>query len=328
LAETIHIAAIASKVSNDLFDIFGWKKFGPTDQNWACANPEAHGAKTHPSDVVFYYDDPYRPERIYWNVDLKSYASGTISRPKISSAFRNLAKSVECANTSPGWSELYGDDEAHWRCDGLLFVYNHDNDYNGTNFYPLLNELERSQTKMAARRRLAVLGPSEINYLATVANDIRTQTFRRRLSPDPRPTTFWYPHLVRHKNVMSQEHNAASIEMLTGPWLTVCIPPQFNNGKREYIIYYRNNGSTIDEFKYLLDSLFRFQILTADSKTSIAIQLYEPADSALKNFERAKESLSDEMYGLAGPQLGAIACEPVTNIIRQFSPITLGWGDE
>nr|WP_315206710.1 hypothetical protein [uncultured Albidiferax sp.] len=81
MAETANIAAIAEKLSGELFAEFFWKRTGPMNENWACAKPDHHNVKTHPSDVVFYYDEPYAKQRIYVNCDLKSYAKSSITMP-------------------------------------------------------------------------------------------------------------------------------------------------------------------------------------------------------------------------------------------------------
>src|SRR6478609_9122698 len=125
MSETENIARMASKVSDELFGVFGWRKTGPVNENWSCV-AESHGTTTHPSDVVLSYDDPYRDLTIFWTIDLKSYAAGTITKGKVRTACASLVKSVECANVSQDWQSKYVDVDGNWRCDGLLFVYNHD----------------------------------------------------------------------------------------------------------------------------------------------------------------------------------------------------------
>ncbi|WP_216069981.1 hypothetical protein [Acinetobacter radioresistens] len=91
MAETEKIAQMAEILSNDLFSEFLWNRTGTTNHNWPCENPEVHGNKTHPSDVVFYYDEPYSQSRTYINCDLKSYAKGTIKATTIKDAIVSLA---------------------------------------------------------------------------------------------------------------------------------------------------------------------------------------------------------------------------------------------
>jgi len=82
MSETSNIAKMAELLSSELFSEFLWKRTGPVDQDWKCVL-ESHHKNTHPSDVVFYYDEPYEPVRTYVNCDLKSYSADTISAAQI-----------------------------------------------------------------------------------------------------------------------------------------------------------------------------------------------------------------------------------------------------
>lgn len=91
MAETANIAAMAERLSNELFSEFFWKRTGPMNANWACQKQQRHEKKTHPSDVVFYYDDPYSRHRVYVNCDLKSYAKSSITAPALRGALESLS---------------------------------------------------------------------------------------------------------------------------------------------------------------------------------------------------------------------------------------------
>ena len=67
MAETDNIAKLAEIVSNDLLARFFWGRSGSWNQNWPCENQRHLPRKTHPSDVVFYYDEPYSLRRAYFN---------------------------------------------------------------------------------------------------------------------------------------------------------------------------------------------------------------------------------------------------------------------
>ena len=58
MAETINIAKMAEKLSKGIFTEFLWGRMEHTNINWPCENQETHEVKTHPSDVVFWYDEP------------------------------------------------------------------------------------------------------------------------------------------------------------------------------------------------------------------------------------------------------------------------------
>ena len=49
---------------------------------------------THPTDVVFYYDEPYSNHRTYINCDLKSYAANTIQKGEVRKAVQSLARAL------------------------------------------------------------------------------------------------------------------------------------------------------------------------------------------------------------------------------------------
>jgi hypothetical protein len=98
MAETANIAKMAERLSNELFGDFYWERAGPMNKNWACAEPR-HKAKTHPSDVVFFYENPYARSRTYVTCDLKSYAKGSITATTIHSAAASLARSSASLRT-------------------------------------------------------------------------------------------------------------------------------------------------------------------------------------------------------------------------------------
>lgn len=321
MAETSNIAQMAVKVSTEIFEVLGWNRVGPYDQNWTCVT-ESHDVATHPTDVVFAYDDPYRNERILWNVDLKSYAANTINKSKLSGAIVSLVKTVQCAATSKGWSDLYGDDESNWRCDGMLFVYNHDGEFD-RNFGQLLASVENSHLKLQRGRRLAILGPADISYLVNVTSDIIHLRGREVIPIAKDSTEFWYPDLVRPKH-RAQPTSAATIEMVTGPWVTLQIHPQSNGEKRRFLVYYREDGSTVEEFVYLIDSFFRFQMLSVDREAAIDVRLVSPCKEAITNFAKAKSRIASTLYGLTGKRLEAVRCETIQTVVRRFGEIEIG----
>jgi hypothetical protein len=83
MAETVNIAKMAGKNSDEIFSVFLWDKRGPLNHNWDCLKRGEHKKLTHPSDVVFFYDEPYRAVRTYVQTDLKSYQASSISKSKV-----------------------------------------------------------------------------------------------------------------------------------------------------------------------------------------------------------------------------------------------------
>lgn len=319
MSETENISHMATKVSDEVFGAFGWRVNGPTNQNWTCS-VDAHKKKTHPSDVVFWYDDPYSSTRLFINTDLKSYAASSITKAAVAGAVSSMALTVECANAGPSWRGLYGSDETNWRCDGLLFVYNHDGDFDGT-FSKWIADIDPSCFRLPARRRMAIMSPLDVRFLANVANDILRLRGLGQM-PVQEYCDFWYPDLVTVKRRV-EGASAANLEMLTGPWIVMRPRPE-KMGKLEFFVWYRGDGATIDEFKYLLDYLFRYQMLNVDTEASVRVRLVTPAAEALSNFARAKEQYSHAVLGLAEQRLANVRYESVTQVVTRFSEAVLG----
>src|SRR5579864_3009862 len=106
MPETSKIAEIAEKVSDDILKVFGWTRRPARDRNWPCCT-EKHKKTTHPSDVVFSYDDPIEHSSIFVTTDLKSYARDSITLLQVKKALKDLAMTIECAAKSAHWQELY-----------------------------------------------------------------------------------------------------------------------------------------------------------------------------------------------------------------------------
>jgi hypothetical protein len=265
VSETENIARIAEKVSKELFTIFGWERSGPRNENWKCACPERHRTRdgTHSSDVAFYYDDPYDAGHVYVSVDLKSYAKSSITRANVAGAVSRLAMATECTELSSQFAEYYVPDHGPkpWKAVGLLFIYNHDGDYS-SDFDDLVDQIDADNFALPATRRMFLLGPSQISYLYNIARDI---THLRGLQDIPQPAecSFFYPDLVRVQTRTAKSARAASLEWLTGPWQILRFSRSADGGaiRNFYYVYYRDAGTTTDEFKYLFDYLFRFQLI-------------------------------------------------------------------
>lgn len=318
MSETSNIAKMAEKISSEIFEILGWTRVGPINQNWPCVKEE-HQKSTHPSDIVFFYDDPYKNKRIFWNTDLKSYSSQSITKQTISRSISSLSKAVECANVCNEWQNLYVNCDDNFLCNGLLFIYNHSRDLS-KNFDEIIFSIDESSFKIAPGRLIAIFGPDTISYLLNITTDLRLNQAKHLNDME-----YWYPDLVRLKKT-SAPKSAATIEMLTSAWLTILIPPNSNNETRKFLIYYRDKGSTIEEFKYLLDSFFRFQMLSLDKETIIDIKLTnsEHQNDATNNFLKAKESISNSMYGLAQNPLQRVTCSSISHYTKIFSEIEIG----
>jgi hypothetical protein len=288
VAETVNIAEVATKLSDDIFTHFLWSAHPLRDANFACVS-EKHSRKdahTHPGDVVFSYDDPYLGKRMYLHTDLKSYSKESLTTAKLKSALVSLGKTVECARASDEWRELWsaptGDPfEIH----GLLFVHNHDHAYSKS-FAEAVQSV--GDVQCPANVVLHFLGPEDISRLHSIAFDLlrlKMQTLKGKGE-----YTFWYPDLVltrRHGDIWGQ---SASIEYLTGPHLFVRYrsDDQPDTGG-SYLIYYNRPAATREEFVYFLDALSRFQLL--EEEKSITVRVTHPlaGDKLASTFHAAKE---------------------------------------
>lgn len=336
VAETEQIARMAEKVSRDIFLGFGWKKVGPTNQNWNCVRSDVHklsngmSRNTHPSDVVFYYDEPYRAIRTYVNTDLKSYASGSITKASIAGAARNLIDSVECANISSEWQELYCQEGRSAEVVGLLFVYNHSADYDRRFNRLLMTVSDESLIIRQPDQKVFVIGPEDIVRLNTIAVDMAMLAGRKEI-PYQSEWSYFYPERFDQRTVHA-DRCPATLEMLLGRWVLLDVPALDESGhptnQRKLVVYYSASGATVDEFVYLIDSLFHYQCFRLFE--SIDVRLVGPTKNAVNNFHKAKTAYARQhevrlgVAGLDEERARKLTCESVTIAKSQFSEIELG----
>lgn len=297
MSETSEIAEIARVVAKDIFGVFGWQSVGPKDHDFDCVSQEAHERRTHPSDIVFWYDDPYENQKIFLNTDLKSWKAATFSKAKVRGELTSLCQATECANVSRSWGELYGDSNSRYKVHGLLFLFNHDRAYDGI-LARILGDYDAECFGLPKSSRVFVFTPNTIVYLAAVANDIVNSRGRGEL-PQNDGARFYYPDLV-DVHPKSNERHVATAEVLCSPWqvLRYITPPASPTGRAQvgYLVYYRGKGATEDEFKYLIDYFFRYQLLGDDE--TICVRMPYADDNAAAIFARAKDGYADEFYGL------------------------------
>ncbi len=219
--ETSAIQRVAGKISDDIFSVFKWDRAARADMNWDCCQ-EAHSKKTHPSDVVFFYIDPYEEEMVYLNTDLKSYAEGTIGKKIVEGALTSLALATECANVSEEWRLKYvHDDSLGYNVRGLLFLYNHDNLYDKDFYENITKKLDHSSINCPPNIKLHLLDPYKISDLINISSDI-TKLIGSGKLPQPDKFTYYYPDLslTRIKHPINQT-TPATIELLTSPYIII-----------------------------------------------------------------------------------------------------------
>jgi hypothetical protein len=321
MSETGNIEQLAKIVSNDIFKWFKWNTCAPKDEDWSCENTHHH-KKTHPSDVVFYYDDPYTGRTNYLNTDLKSYAKNSIAKASVSNALKSLAMSVECANISQSWQDKFLlNDVGFGQVAGLLFIYNHDSEYD-KDFAELIDNVDFDKLPVAESSELTVMGPALIERLINVVADMKMlradETF-----PSINDYTFFYPDLVRSRRCGDEWGKPATIEALTGPWLLLKhrAGSNFDEG---FVIYYHSSGETVEEFVYLIDAMSHYQMLSSDF--AIRVRFTNASGNAPVNFEKAKHEYL-RMWGndvARKEQMHRIEAAQITHFTKSFNPIEVG----
>jgi hypothetical protein len=330
MAETVNIGEIANKLSKDIFKHFLWTKHQKHDDNFDCKNPEhvSDGKKSlpktsHPSDVVFFYEDPYLGKTIYLHTDLKSYAKATISGTKIRNAFKSLVMTVECAQESPDWRDKYSvlDSEPH-EVRGLLFILNHDHGY-AKDFYLAVETANLKSLQIPPRVMTHYLGPHDIQRLYSIGNDIMRLKVEEEL---PSRYTFYYPDLVMVRRHGDGSEQAATIESIIGPFLILKhgIAPNCQQG---FVIYYNRRGESVEEFEYFLDCLSRFQMLEPDQKLRVRVTDAAANDDLKSVFEKAKKKYA-KAWGFDPARenlLNIIDIDRITSVSSTYNPGDMGW---
>lgn len=328
MAETVNIAAMATKISDEIFSIFKWDKRGPENHNWDCMKKNEHGKETHPTDVVFFYDEPYRDVRTYVQTDLKSYQTGSIARSKIEEALKSLAQQISCAEISPEYQKKYTHDYKTPEIIGMLFIYNHDSGYD-REFSDVLKNIKTSEIDIPRDRRIFVLGPMEIRWLHNVSFDI--QWLRGKSGPGKLPAaeacSYFYPQGDRGIRVLGEESCAAILEVLTGPWIIL----RYRDDQKHifgYVVYYRDSDASVDDFLYFIDYMRRSGMLNENDSVRIR---YIGADGMNATvFQSAQQQYADLVAkSLTDPaSLAAavrkISIEPINNIVAKFSDMEIG----
>jgi len=332
MAETANIAQIAEKISQSLFKEFLWDQSGPMNFNWPCEKTEAHNLSTHPTDAVFYYEDPYARARRYFQCDLKSYAKGSISKSAVSGAALSLAKQVACAEVSDVWQDQYIVKGKTSEISGLLFVYNHDREFD-RDFKTFFPYISLKGSGISRKSKVYVLGPDEINWLDRVGNTIKIMRGEEKI-PLREHCAFHHPDLVQIRNVQQKEARAATIEMLTGPFISMkyAFPALGEgHGNKQGIVLFLRREATVPSMKYMIDYLRNIQIIE-DESISIEFRVNEDAGGATNKLHLAiaeylgRESANSDSS--LARRLKSISVERVVEITTSFSELQIGMNYE
>jgi hypothetical protein len=243
---------------------------------------------------------------------------------------------VACAETSAEWQQYYLHAGYTANIRGLLFVYNHDGQYD-KEFGRHLAGYRNEKLDLPSGSYVAVFGPGDVFWINNVAADIRQ--LRGRKGADNVPMSehcwFYYPDLDRHANVQREQARAASIEMLTSPWIIMQYRRP-SDGRSGMLIYYRRAGDSEEEFLYLLDYLRHYQLIGA---CDIRIRTLNAARHTKAVFQRACQRYisayepgpaTGEVNAVIGQktafreQIEAITIDNLNQVQPVFSEVDLG----
>lgn len=355
MSETATIAEMANKVSQELFQWFKWERVPLMDQDFKCVKSDKHAPTkktehTHPVDVVLHYVDPYINKRVLLNTDLKSYSNTSIQTKQVRSALKSLAKTIDCARVSQEWKSRYSLFQEPYEIRGLLFVYNHDGEFDKS-FLKFFDEKkpksgtqeDEAEDKSVSTERLPLEGnqlihvvePRLISYMSTILADVHR--LHAEGSFPVKDYYFHYPDLKLHKTSGAKATRPATIEMIAGPFLTIehsavkkydetsgVVEDTYPAG---YVIYYNRPGRSHLEFMYLFDTLSNYQILDGSHPIRIRVAHYSPANDVRSNFEKAINSYVQD-WGFDDykkNRLKQITIDIVEITKTTFSKQDIGW---
>lgn len=330
MSETANIAAIAEKISGSLFGAFGWRAVGPVNFNFQeNESDEKQRRPKWPCDVTFEYSDPFHAESpIYLLTDLKSYAKDTVEdKKKMKSAITSLGKSLRAAVNSDDYLRHLSEEGS--RISALLFLYNHDEGYE-KNFEAIVSANMPSPLDLPPNGSIYIFGPSCIRFLLDIYNDLEKVFGEEEVGKGK--FRFHYPNLIS-KLPTQNDWACATPEMLLSPYIPVIFERDVKEKdgddwvkfrKRNIQLYYRGPGATHEEFCFVLDYLFKYNIVDDCAKVSIRI----PGADAnyLSQFEKAKKEFSKAFYSQdkVFEKLDAIECKRIDTRSKRFSDIELG----
>ena len=329
MSETGPTSEIARKICDEIFGVFFWGMHPKSDDNFKCTNnnhrtPKDKQKKTHPADVVFFYDDPYLERKTYLHTDMKSYGVGSIKPDTLREALRSLCLTVECARQSEDWRKLYSvpDDESY-EVEGFLFVHNHDKAH-VNEFSEALSKVSLTALPIASDTVIHFMGPNDVLRLYSVANDMMRLKYSELLPKDN--YTFYYPDLLLKRRRTDEWKQPATIELLMSPFFVIKHDATAKKSQG-YLIYYNRSGATVNEFEYLFDSMSRYQMLENGLSLNIRCCYKGPDSAILSNFAAAKKKYA-KSWGFDTRRtelLDSIKLEKISSMADTYTPGDMGW---
>lgn len=294
--ETKHIDEIAAIISSRIFEELGWQCQKTTDISWDCCM-RSHltskqltaetPKKTHPTDVVFKYKDPYTDISQYIQTDLKSYSSKTLEGyTQILNAVRSLSQQVECAPRNPFWRKTFLDSmQESYNVNGMLFIYNHDNDFD-KDLYEKLSGAATAKYNLPEESIISVFDPRLIRFLLDVTENIeKRRAIADRLTqdssllwqkiPEFEECSFFYPD--KHNKIATKGKKLpATLEMITSGMLFYSYEHNFirsDDGerinKKILNVFWQEDVCSSKHFIFMLEYIFNYQLLNQFDKIFI-----------------------------------------------------------
>lgn len=294
MPENTHIAQMAAEIANEIFPLFYWQRVGPSDIDWECVKPSEHNKRTtHPSDAVWRYINPYTTKPTYIIFDYKSLANNSITPSKMGEAARNLAQTLDCAMVSKGWMDLYLQDDGGIDLQACLFVYNHDTDYKRLLSKQIFANIKKKWPKLKKQHDIVLFDPHTLVDWYSISYDL-LKLEKQKVIPTEEKRGFYQPdqQLQNLKRASDIYHkNPLLLDQIPSQFIVIRYEIPEERGGEGFILYYRSSGSTIDEFIYLIEYLFFYQLI--DHAKDIHIRLLAPDNTAPAKLEQAKAQYAD-----------------------------------
>lgn len=325
MSETANIASISEILSGKLFGVFGWKQFGPTNFNFReDEGPEVTRRAKYPCDVVFGYMDPYSQLNVYFLTDLKSYKKSTIETKDFKSAITRLSGAVRKAGSSKEFQDHLPDENGEIH--GLLFVYNHDNEYD-KDLLAVISADSTISPDIPPVSSISIFSPDQIQFMNDMYNDLE-KIFGEDVDPVGK-FHFFYPNLtsqIPEKN----EWYAATKEMLLSAYVPVLYLRNINEGgshtwTQKYLdLYYRGEGRGYEEFCFIFEFLFRYNLI--DDHSRVRIKIRGSSVGSQSAFQRAKSEFLKHFYKEDGAleKLQSIELKEIPTTIYSFHEVNIG----
>lgn len=354
MVETASTAKIAEIESKKMLKFFKWKTYSDTLENtdYLCQDVERHFPDgqydKHPLDLVFSYIHPYTGKQIFFYSDLKSYSCPSLTPSKLREALKSLGQSIACARDNEQWRIDFSNPDFSGEVRGLLFLLNYDGDYSQdilqklnvvAKFEPEAHRGGRSTLNVEnlhidPNQFVHIMDPTVVVYMQTIIKDLNGLRGSQKFPLGSKNYYFYYPNLELHRTQGEEIEFPATVEVLCGPYLIIgnFATEQENHDSGEpikfkpgFIVYYRLDGGSHEEFLFLIDQLSRYQMFNNQKKVNIRQIHLNPDENAEKNFNNAliEYNKTWSVNGLNPISDGQLTFNQIVNLEKKFLPSPL-----